>query len=80
MRRVLVLLTCCTAMVAFSGCAQCQSPYDYCYSARGGICACDGHRFGRVGSLGPGTSPTVPAVDVEHEDSDLESIELPPPE
>ena len=81
MRRVITLLACCTALVAFVGCAQCQSPYDYCYPAHGGICACDGYRCARVGSFGHGTSPAVDHdADDDVVDPDEETIELPAPE
>ena len=51
MRSVLLLLALIGMSVVSFGCALCQSPYDYCYSAYGGSCCAAGHGGGRLGSL-----------------------------
>ena len=74
MRRALLTMACLFMVAVSFGCSMCQSPYDYCYPAFGGICACERQCCGRIGSFAARSSQTMES------DIEMEEVLAPPPE
>jgi hypothetical protein len=89
MKKILIILTSCLAIIGVTGCSMCCGPFDYDYPTFGGKHTRANRNYGRVGSLlsdplainsGPGadsnlSAPEEPrAIDLD-EDFDSDSFD-----